>query len=163
MRYFMFDAIVDIELGKSVSGIKCITRSEMFMEQHFPSYPVYPGALLIESCAQLAGYLIAKTWKEKNVMLFPTLSIVEKAKFHNLARPGDQILIRAIIERMTEDLAFVSVHASVTGKTIARMNVIFSLLKVSCKDASHERAFWEKMYGGVEDKEIFHAKREGFI
>ncbi len=60
MRYLFVDRIISMEVGKSVQAIKNITATEDVFNDHFPRFPLYPGALLIETMAQTAGLLIEK-------------------------------------------------------------------------------------------------------
>ena len=57
--FLLIDKITDIDLGKSVTGIKSVTFNEPFFLGHFPDYPVMPGVLILESMAQTAACLVS--------------------------------------------------------------------------------------------------------
>ena len=86
--FLLIDKITDINLGKSVTGIKSVTFNEPFFPGHFPNYPVMPGVLILESMAQTAACLVAfadKTLSNDNLVFFTG---VEKAKFRKPVSPG---------------------------------------------------------------------------
>ena len=57
MRFLLIDRIDEIRPGEFARGVKNVTMSEDFMQDHFPGFPVFPGTLIIEAMAQLGGYL----------------------------------------------------------------------------------------------------------
>ena len=86
--FLLIDKITDINLGKSVTGIKSITFNEPFFPGHFPTYPVMPGVLILESMAQTAACLVGygdKSLSKDNLVFFTG---IEKAKFKKPVTPG---------------------------------------------------------------------------
>ncbi|MEI6125292.1 MAG: 3-hydroxyacyl-ACP dehydratase FabZ family protein, partial [Pseudomonadota bacterium] len=57
MRCLLIDKIISCEKGKKITGIKNVTMSEDFLQDHFPGFPVMPGVLIIEALAQAACIL----------------------------------------------------------------------------------------------------------
>ena len=86
--FLLIDNITDIKLGKSATGIKSVTFNEPFFPGHFPTYPVMPGVLILESMAQTAACLVAygdKSLSKENLVFFTG---IEKAKFRKPVTPG---------------------------------------------------------------------------
>ena len=86
--FLLIDKVTDIDLGKSVTGIKSVTFNEPFFPGHFPNYPVMPGVLILESMAQTAACLVAyadKSLSKDNLVFFTG---IEKAKFRKPVTPG---------------------------------------------------------------------------
>ena len=89
----MIDRVVDVIPGLSATGIKNVTANEPFFQGHFPSQPVMPGVLIIESMAQTAAVLVVQTLgAEKEGRLVYFMSI-EQARFRRPVVPGDTVFI----------------------------------------------------------------------
>lgn len=91
MRYLLIDRIERVELGRAITARKNVALSEDIFSDHFPGYPVMPGALLIEALAQAGTALLEITHEYRRKAL---LVMVEQAKFRSFARPGDVLTVR---------------------------------------------------------------------
>ena len=96
MRYYLVDLITDWEVERTIRGIKNVAMTEDFLEYHFPKNPVMPGVLLLESMAQLAGWLEAVSSDFTRWIL---LERVGQCKFYGIVRPGDQVEITVGVRR----------------------------------------------------------------
>lgn len=94
-RYPMLlvDRVQDIVLHTSAVGIKNVTINEPFFQGHFPSRPIMPGVLIIESMAQTAAVLVVHSLgKEAEGKLVYFMSIND-ARFRRPVEPGDTLHI----------------------------------------------------------------------
>ena len=117
--FLMIDRIVDIDGDESAIGIKNVTINENFFQGHFPTMPVMPGVLIIESMAQIAAVLVVTTlgpaWQGK-LVYFMT---IENAKFRKPVVPGDQMRIHIAKQRQRGNIWKFSAEAKVDGKVVA--------------------------------------------
>ena len=91
--FLLIDKVVGLKLGKSAIGIKNVTINEPYFDGHFPSKPIMPGVLIIESMAQTAAILVVKTLDEiDNDMLVYFMSM-DNTKFRKLVVPGDTMYL----------------------------------------------------------------------
>ncbi|MGH9393617.1 MAG: 3-hydroxyacyl-ACP dehydratase FabZ family protein [Terriglobales bacterium] len=103
MRYLLLDRITELVPGAHAVGTKCAAMSEDYFADHFPGFPVVPGALIVEAIAQLAGRLISYSVRaEGGASVLPVLLTVQNARFRRFVRPGDQMVIRAELIGLTE-------------------------------------------------------------
>ena len=123
MRWIWIDKFTEFEPGKRAVSIKNVSLAEEHLHDHFPGYPVMPASLLIEAMAQTAGILVgqARDFKEKVI-----LAKITSAVFEDLARPGDQLTLEAIIENISKDAATISGAIHCADRLIARISLIFS-------------------------------------
>jgi len=96
--FLLVDKILHLDPSKSVSAIKNVTINEPFFLGHFPDKPVMPGVLLLESMAQAGGFLVLHSIDEPHKKLI-YLSSIKSAKFKEVVKPGDQLLIKAKLDK----------------------------------------------------------------
>ena len=58
MRYYLIDKVTELSVGRRARGVKCATLTDEILHDHFPDFPMLPGALIVEAAAQLAGFLL---------------------------------------------------------------------------------------------------------
>ena len=72
MRYYLIDKVTDLVSGERAKGLKCVTLTDDILHDHFPDYPMLPGALIVESAAQLAGFLLEMSFNARGrPVVFP--------------------------------------------------------------------------------------------
>ena len=91
--FLMVDKIEEIELGAKAVGIKNVSINENFFQGHFPSRPVFPGVLIIESMAQTAGCLVVATLGKEAEGKLVYFMTIDDARFRKPVVPGDQLKI----------------------------------------------------------------------
>jgi len=90
----LVDRIIECDDKKRIVGIKNVSINEPFFQGHFPGLPIMPGVLQLETMAQTAGILIKRIGEASGMPYF--LSI-DKARFRNVVKPGDQMRIEVEI------------------------------------------------------------------
>jgi 3-hydroxymyristoyl/3-hydroxydecanoyl-(acyl carrier protein) dehydratase len=143
----MLDKIIEWKIGESAKGIKNVSLSEDFFDDHFPRHPIMPGVLIVEALAQLSGLLLEATverdYKKKVKAL---LSILEKVKFRNISRPGDTLVLNSEILSAHKDSGRVKTIAKVEEKVIAEAEMIFVLISFDDPELEKKRKqlldFW---------------------
>ncbi len=98
MRFLLVDRIAEYEANTSIRGWKNVAMSEDYLEWHFPEQPIMPGMLILEGCAQLAGWLEAISSEFDQWFL---LDGVRSARYYHFAVPGDRIDLA--LERVADD------------------------------------------------------------
>jgi len=61
MKFILIDRITELVPGERIAGIKALTRSEEYLADHFPRFPVMPGVLMVEAMVQAASWLVRAT------------------------------------------------------------------------------------------------------
>lgn len=140
MRFILIDKILEFEAGSFVKGIKNVTLSENYLQDHFPGLPVFPGTLLIEACAQLSGFLIEQSFNQADQTIRrAVLCGIQKAKFHKPIHAGDQILIHSELSSSLLDAVQVKVEAQVNHQMRAQADLTFALKSVDIPEIHEHR------------------------
>lgn len=85
----MIDRVIDVRPNTSAIGIKNLSINEHFFQGHFPSRPVMPGVLIIESMAQTAAVLVVATLGPESEGKLVYFMTVDDARFRKPLTPGD--------------------------------------------------------------------------
>ena len=88
-------------------GVYTYTPDTWFFKGHFPTYPVVPGVILVETMAQCGGAGLVATGKVQQGGLFLLIG-VDKAKFRRQVRPGDTVRLVITNDKVTSRVAKLS-------------------------------------------------------
>jgi 3-hydroxyacyl-[acyl-carrier-protein] dehydratase len=111
--FLLVDRIIDLQPGKSITGIKNVTFNEPFFQGHFPGQPIMPGVLIIEAMAQVAGIAAFSSGMEGKAVYFMS---IEKAKFRRPVVPGDQLRLEIKVLQQRGNVWKFSGSTTVDGK-----------------------------------------------
>jgi 3-hydroxyacyl-[acyl-carrier-protein] dehydratase len=132
VRYILLDRIVELRPPELARGIKCVTLSDDIFVDHFPGHPVLPGAMILESLAQLAGVLLEATMRERGrTDLHALLTMADRVKFRRVVRPGDRIELEARAQTASEDGGQAQGWARVDGQLVAEAQLSFAFAQVT--------------------------------
>ena len=117
--FLMIDKVVDIVPDQSATGIKNVTINEHFFQGHFPSRPVMPGVLIIESMAQTAGVLVVETLEGAAAGKLVYFMTIDEARFRRPVVPGDTLHVHVTKLRNRRNVWKFSGQAKVDGALVA--------------------------------------------
>ncbi len=111
------DRLTALQPGISGEGIYKVRGDEPFLAGHFPGVPLFPGVLLIEGAAQLAG-VVAQSDPNREPLPGLKLTAIRQAKILGSARPGETIIFRAAISGRLDNLVQATASAAVDGTIV---------------------------------------------
>lgn len=119
------DRLVELEPGKSGVGEYTVRGDEPFLRGHFPGQPLFPGVLLVEAAAQLAG-TVAQS--DPQILPMPGLKLtaMRGIKILGTARPGEVIRIETRILSRLGNLIQAQVSAGVNSQTVMQGELTLS-------------------------------------
>ena len=102
--FLLIDKVIDIVKNESATGVKNVTVNEPYFPGHFPSSSVVPGVLQIESMAQTAAVLVAKSLDISNPNALVLLTTIDNAKFRKPVIPGDVMSLFISVRKIRNKL-----------------------------------------------------------
>jgi 3-hydroxyacyl-[acyl-carrier-protein] dehydratase len=126
-RYPMLlvDRVLECVSGSRIVAIKNVTANEEFFSGHFPGRPVMPGVLILEALAQTAGilcFVTAGIYPDENVKFY--FAGIDKARFRRPVMPGDQVVLRATLERRIRTIWKFATVAEVAGEEVCSADMM---------------------------------------
>ena len=124
-EFRFIDRLLSLEPGRRGVAEYTVRGDEPFLRGHFPDQPLFPGVLLLEAAAQLAG---AVAQSDIHVARLPELKLtaLRGAKTFGTAKPGDSIRIEARVIGRLGSMVQAQATARVRGKIVLETELTLS-------------------------------------
>jgi 3-hydroxyacyl-[acyl-carrier-protein] dehydratase len=119
------DRLLSLTPGKEGIGEYRVRGDESFLRGHFPGEPVFPGVLLVEAAAQLAG-IVAQSDPGIQPLKGLKLTALRAVKILGTARPGELLRIEARVTGRLGALVQAQAQASVAGRLVLTAELTLS-------------------------------------
>jgi 3-hydroxyacyl-[acyl-carrier-protein] dehydratase len=93
MQFNLVDRILEVEPGQRIRVVKNLTLGEEYLADHFPSFPVMPGVLMLETLVEAAAWLIRIS--EDFAHSVVVLREANNVKYGSFLEPGRSMLVTA--------------------------------------------------------------------
>lgn len=113
MRFWLLDSIESFEPDRQLTGLKSVSYSEDYLEDHFPEFPVLPGVFMLEAATQAAAWLLRLSDDMAHTIV--VLREAKNIKYANFVPPGKQLRVEVEQIKKEERLATFKVEGTVEG------------------------------------------------
>src|SRR5438045_8203985 len=86
MRFNLVDRILEVEPGRSIRVAKNLTLGEEYLADHFPSFPVMPGVLMLQTLVEAGAWLLRIGEDFRHSVI--TLREAKNVKYGHFMQPG---------------------------------------------------------------------------
>jgi len=124
-EFRFIDRLVDLDPGRSGAGEYKVRGDEPFLRGHFPGEPIFPGVLLVEAAAQLAG-VVAQSDPKIPPLAGLKLTALRNVKILGTAKPGETILLEAKITGRLGNLVQAQATARAGGEIVLTAELTLS-------------------------------------
>jgi 3-hydroxyacyl-[acyl-carrier-protein] dehydratase len=122
MRFNLIDRIVDVEPGKTIRAIKNLTLGEEYLADHFPTFPVMPGVLMLQALVEAGAWLLRITDDYRHSVI--VLREARGVKYGTFMEPGRQMVITAELLERDRDRATFKGRGEVEGASTVSARLI---------------------------------------
>lgn len=90
MKFELIDIVIELEEDRIVAA-KNVTSAEEYLADHFPTFPVLPGVMMLETLVQ-AGRILLKKSKDTGDMPM-IMAQARNIRYGNMVKPGQTLQV----------------------------------------------------------------------
>ena len=134
MRFNLIDKIVEVQAGSSLKAIKNLTLGEEYLADHFPTFPVMPGVLMLETLVEAGAWLLRLSEDYAHSVI--VLREAKNVKYGNFMEPGKQMMITVELIEKTADQAVFKGKGEMEGQSTVSARITLARYNLRDKDIS---------------------------
>ena len=96
MRFCLLDRIEQVTDDRLVA-VKVVSQAEEYLADHFPTFPVLPGVLMLEAAVQAATWLTL--WRSRFSFSVGVLKAARNIRYGRFVMPGQLLRMTAEYEK----------------------------------------------------------------
>src|SRR5579871_5654801 len=130
MRFCLVDRILEVQSGRKIRAVKNLTLGEEYLADHFPTFPVMPGVLMLQTLVEAGSWLLRVTDDFRHSMI--VLREARNVKYGTFMEPGRQMEIGVELVESNGPVAVLKGKGEVEGNTAVSAKV--SLARYNLRD-----------------------------
>lgn len=123
--FLLVDRIIEFEVDKRIVGIKNVSLNDRYLSREADGRPVMPPTILTEAVAQVGAIMILA--KPENRQRLPFFAGIERVRYRRPVRPGDVVVIEAVVLRLRSRMGRLKGVARVNGQVVVDGTMTFAL------------------------------------
>jgi len=128
MRFNLVDRILELQPGKKIRLVKNLTLAEEYLADHFPTFPVMPGVLMLQTLVEGAAWLLRLSDDYRHSVI--ALREVKNVKYGTFMEPGRSLVVNVDLIELGDGTATFKGKGDKDGEscesarfTVARYNL----------------------------------------
>jgi len=130
MRFHLVDRIVEVVSGKSLRAVKNLTLGEEYLADHFPTFPVMPGVLMLQALVESAAWLLRLSEDFRHSVI--VLREAKNVKYGTFMQPGKQMNLEVELASQDGTMATFKGKGEVSGAST--VSARFTLDRYNLRD-----------------------------
>lgn len=100
MKFELIDRIIELEPNTRIVASKSVSLAEEYLADHFPTFPILPGVLMLQAMVDAASWLSRATTGFAHSMIL--LAEVRNVTYKSFVKPGHQMRLDVDCRRLDE-------------------------------------------------------------
>lgn len=157
MKFNLIDKIETLTDDRIVA-VKYVSLAEEYLADHFPTFPVLPGVMMLEALTQAAGWLLHRRHNFAKSMA--VLKEARNVKYGNFVAPGNFLRVDVEFNKSTSTGATFKANGTVgdAQAVSARLEIAYfnlaekqpALAEIDARLREHNRRRWALIAPAVE-------------
>lgn len=105
MKFHLIDTILE-QTPERIVAIKQVSLAEEYLADHFPTFPILPGVMMIETMVQAARAMLTANDPANARPRMLVLGEVKALRFGNMVRPGEALEVEINLQKKNDDGSF---------------------------------------------------------
>ena len=118
MKFVLIDKLVKVEPGRSALATKSVSLAEEYLADHFPTFPVLPGVLMVQAMTETSAWLVRLTQNFANSVIL--LAEAKNVSYGTFVSPGDTIEVSSQAIKIEDKISSFKTQCTIAGQTVAK-------------------------------------------
>ena len=150
MRLNLVDRILEVEPGKRIRVVKNLTLAEEYLADHFPTFPVMPGVLMLQTMVESAAWLLRITDDFAHSVI--ALREVKNVKYGSFMEPGKSLVVAVELAEKPETGAEVTFKGKGESEGQSVVSARFTVARYNLRDRN-------AAFAAVDQKIVEHLRQ----
>src|SRR5260370_13906422 len=134
MRFNLVDRILEVEPGRRIRILKNLTLGEEYLADHFPTFPVMAGVLMLQTLVEAGAWLLRITEDFRHSVI--VLREAKNVKFGNFMEPGKNLVVTAEMVESTGTDAVLKGKGEVEGNSTVSARLTLTRYNLGDRDST---------------------------
>src|SRR5437868_10243794 len=103
MHFQLVHRIMLVEPGRRIIMVKHLTLGEEYLADHFPTFPVMPGVLMLQALVEAGTWLLRVTEDFQHSII--ALREAKNVKYGQFVTPGQELILTVELGERNEIMA----------------------------------------------------------
>jgi 3-hydroxyacyl-[acyl-carrier-protein] dehydratase len=146
MRFHLVDRILDVQPGKGLRAVKNLTLGEEYLADHFPTFPVMPGVLMLQALVEAGAWLLRATDDFSHSVI--VLREARGVKYGSFMEPGRQMTISMELIARDDGTATLKGNGEADGRSTVAARLVLAQYNLRDRDPALQEVD-ERMVRGL--------------
>lgn len=132
MKFVLIDRIRELEPGRRIVASKALSLAEEYLADHFPTFPVLPGVLMLEAMVQASAWLA-----RVSLGFSPAFVLLREARnvtYKSFVAPGQVLTIESTVRELDAAQSVFQALGHVDGREMVKGRLTLRHLNLADAD-----------------------------